>query len=57
MRVFFILILVLVFSSCVRNKNGQVIQNAVPTNAKVFEVKEVIQTSTYTYLKVTENLG
>jgi len=50
------LILVMVFSSCVRNKNGQVIQNAVPTNAKVFEVAEVIQATSYSYLKVKENL-
>jgi hypothetical protein len=56
MRVLLILILVAVFSSCVRNKNGQqVIQSAVPTNNKVFEVNEVIQTDRYTYLKVIEN--
>jgi len=51
------LILVVVFSSCVRNKNGQVIQNTVPTNAKVFEVTEVIQATSYSYLKVKENLA
>ena len=51
-------ILVLVFSSCVRNKNGQVIQNVVPTsNTKVFEVTEVIQASSYSYLKVKENFA
>ena len=56
MRVYLMLILVVVISSCVRNKNGQVIQNAIPTNAKVFEVTEVIQASSYSYLKVKENL-
>jgi hypothetical protein len=56
MRVFLMVILVVVFSSCVRNKNGQqVIQSAVPANNKVFEVNEVIQTDRYTYLKVNEN--
>ncbi len=58
MRVFLMVILVMVFSSCVRNKNGQVIQNAVPTsNTKVFEVTEVVQASSYSYLKVKENFA
>jgi hypothetical protein len=57
MRVYLILILVVVFSSCVRNKNGQVVQNAVPTNEKVFEVTEVVQASSYSYLKVKENFS
>lgn len=58
MRVFLMLILVVVFSSCVRNKSGQqVIQSPVPTNNKVFEVTEVIQTDRYTYLKVKENFS
>ncbi len=57
MRVFVILILVVVFSSCVRNRNGQAIQNAVPVGAKSFEVVEVIQSNSYTYLKVKENFG
>ena len=56
MRNYLILILVVVFSSCVRNKNSQVIQNA-PTNAKIFEVTEVIQATSYSYLKVKENFG
>jgi len=56
MRVFLMLIIVVVFSSCVRNKSGQqVIQSAVPTNNRVFEVNEVVQTDRYTYLKVNEN--
>lgn len=49
------LILMLVFSSCVRNKNGQVIQSVAPTNAKVFEVTEVVQATSYSYLRVKEN--
>jgi hypothetical protein len=32
-------------------------QNSAPSNAKVFEVKEVIQTSNYTYLNVRENIS
>lgn len=55
MRVFLIMILVVAFSSCVRNKNNQGIQNSVSTNAKVFEVTEVIQATSYSYLKVKEN--
>lgn len=56
MRVYLLLILVVLFSSCVRNKNGVVMQNATPVaNAKVFEVTEVVQASSYTYMKVKEN--
>jgi len=51
-----ILILVVVFSSCVRNKNGVGVQNTLPANSKIFEVTEVIQASNYTYLKVNENM-
>ena len=56
------MILAVVFSSCVRNKNGQVVQstpmsNAQVTNAKVFEVKEVVQANNYSYLKVKEKVG
>jgi hypothetical protein len=57
MRVYLILVLLVVFSSCVRNKSGQVVQNAVPTNEKVFEVTEVVQASSYSYLKVKENFS
>lgn len=57
MRVLVMLILVMVFSSCVRNKNGVATQNAMPTNAKVFEVTEVIQANSYSYLKVKENMA
>jgi hypothetical protein len=55
MRIFLILILALGVASCVRNKNGQSVQGTETTNEKVFEVAEVIQASSYTYLKVKEN--
>jgi hypothetical protein len=57
MRVFVMLILVVVFSSCVRNKNGVGVQNTLPANSKIFEVTEVIQATNYTYLKVNENMA
>lgn len=58
MRIYLVLILMVIFSSCVRNKNGQTLQNASPSvSSKVFEVTDVIQTSNYTYMKVKENLG
>lgn len=58
MRIYLVLILMVIFSSCVRNKNGQALQNASPSvTSKVFEVTDVVQTSNYTYLKVKENLG
>ena len=45
------------FVSCVRNKNPQQMQqSAIQTNQKVFEVNEVIQGSSYTYLNVKENM-
>lgn len=56
-RFFILVILVLVFSSCVRNKNPQQMQQSViQPNQNVFEVTEVIQGSTYTYLQVKENM-
>ena len=55
MRIFVMLILVVVFSSCVRNKNGQMTQNQLPVDGKAFEVVEVIQGSSYTYIKANEN--
>lgn len=57
MRVFVMLLLVVVFSSCVRNKNGQMIQSQSATDGKSFEVMEVIQGNTYTYMKVKESMG
>ncbi len=57
MRIYLMMILVVVFSSCVRNKNGQAVQTVAPSNTNVFEVTEVIQGSQYTYLKVKENMS
>ena len=57
MRIFVMLILVVVFSSCVRNKNGQMNQAQSPENGKSFEVVEVIHGSAYTYIKVKENMA
>ena len=51
------LILVLVFSSCVRNKKGQTVQIQTTENSKVFEVTDVIQGNTYTYMNVKENMA
>lgn len=52
------LILVVLFSSCVRNKNGVMQQSAVQTNTvdRVFEVTEIVQATSYTYMKVKENM-
>ncbi len=55
MKPIFILLLVALISACVRNKTLPGVQSASQSNAKVFEVTEVIQTSNYTYLKVKEN--
>lgn len=57
MRVFMMLILVMVFSSCVRNKSGVTVENQPAVDGKVFEVNEVIQGSSYTYMKVKENMS
>jgi hypothetical protein len=54
MKAYILIIAVLLTVSCVRNKNGQNVQNSVP-GAKVFEVSEVLQTNGYSYLKVSEN--
>lgn len=50
-----ILILLIVATSCVKNKKEQAATNQSTTNEKSFEIKEVIQTSSYTYMKVSEN--
>ncbi len=55
MRVLVMLILVVVFSSCVKNKNGQMSQDQTTANGKSFEVAEVIQGTTYTYIRAKEN--
>ena len=36
MRIYLMLILVVVFSSCVRNKNGQAVQTMAPCKYKCF---------------------
>jgi hypothetical protein len=55
MRIFVMLVLVMIFSSCVKNKNAQMLQQA--DSGKSFEVVEVIQGSSYTYIKAKESLG
>jgi hypothetical protein len=57
MRVLVMLILVVVFSSCVKNKNGQMNQVQTAADGKSFEVAEVIQGNTYSYIKAKENNG
>ncbi len=57
MRILTMLILVVVFSSCVKNKNGQMNQEQTTANGKSFEVAEVIQGTTYTYIRAKENNG
>lgn len=56
MRVILMLMVVVVIASCVRNKSGQTTQSDLPENANVFEVAEVIQGNTYTYMKVKEDM-
>lgn len=47
----------ILFGSCVRNKNPmQSQQSVIQSNQKVFEVNEVVQGQTYTYLNVKENM-
>jgi len=55
LRILLFVILVGGFSSCVQNKNPQA-QSAIQTNQKVFEVTDVVQGNTYTYLQVKENM-
>jgi len=57
MRIYVMLVLVVLFSSCVRNKKGQDVQVQTSENKNVFEVTEVIQGGTYTYMNVKENMG
>lgn len=57
MRIFVMLVLVVVFSSCVKNKNGQMGQGQAAADGKSFEVVEVIQGSSYTYIKAKESTG
>ncbi len=51
------LMLVVVFSSCVKNKNGVMTQNQAPSNGKSFEVVEVVQGNNYTYIRAKEDLN
>ncbi|MFV0591281.1 MAG: hypothetical protein ACK5M7_07845 [Draconibacterium sp.] len=53
----FIISATLVASSCVQNKNPQQAQNVAQANQNVFEVTEVVQGKTYTYLNVKENMA
>jgi len=55
MRIFVMLVIVLIFSSCVKNKNVQTLQQA--DGGKSFEVVEVIQGNSYTYIKAKENMA
>jgi hypothetical protein len=57
MRVLVMMILVVVFSSCVKNKNGQVNQMQSAADGKSFEVAEVVQGNTYTYIRAKEGSG
>ena len=57
MRIFVMLVLVIAFSSCVRNKSGVMTQSQTAADGKSFEVVEVIQGSSYTYIKVKESTG
>ena len=57
MRFFLMLMIAVIFASCVRNKSGQTAQTATAQNANVFEVAEVIQGDTYTYMKVKEDMA
>lgn len=51
------LILVVVFASCVKNKNGQMTQVQSADAGNAFEVVEVIQGNTYTYIRAKESVG
>ena len=56
MRSLFILLVVLVgFTGCVRKNKVPVAQNAVASGMHEVKVEDVIQTTNYTYLKVSEN--
>ncbi len=46
---------ILLTTSCVKNKKGHPVASETASNEKAFEVKEVVQTSSYTYIKAYEN--
>lgn len=51
-----LVVLTIIFTACVRNKSGvSTVNSTLPENSNIFEVSEVIQGNTYTYLKVKEN--
>ena len=57
MKYYLILLFAIVIVGCGGNRKAEPVQNAIPTNAKQFEVKEVVQTSKYTYIKAYENFA
>ena len=57
MRFIVMLLMIVVFASCVRNKNGQMNQSEMQVEGNSFEVVEVVQGNIYTYLKVREAAG
>ncbi len=54
---FLIIALAMLSTSCVKNKKGHTVTEQASTSEKVFEVKEIVQTSNYTYMKVSENFA
>lgn len=57
MKIFALMITVLMFASCVKNKNFQNAENNSAATANMFEVKEVVQANNYSYLRVAEKGG
>jgi hypothetical protein len=54
--ILWLVVIVLFFTSCVKNRSGvSPVQGTMPSGSNVFEVSEVIQGNTYSYLKVKEN--
>ena len=51
-----LVVLMMIFTSCVRNKSGiSSARGTLSESSNIFEVAEVIQGNSYTYLKVKEN--
>jgi hypothetical protein len=57
MRIFVMLVLAVVFASCVKNKNGQMTQVQQTESAAMFEAVEVIQGNSYTYIRAKESMS
>lgn len=53
----FLLALLVFAGSCVKNKKGHPVAEQVQNGSNTFEVLEVVQTSSYTYLRVYENIS